>query len=168
MPRWNAELDSLHLHLITAHLLHSTNLSSQLPQDHPTLPLHFFCAACGVAACCTKAFVAEIQSARQEACGLYAACQFMPSRILYVERQRDDLGRGHTIRSCMSGSAEGRKAESKASLLPSTGVVSAGQISCQHRSKSEQKQKRNLNLSNPMITCSPGCPTVLMQADTLM
>ena len=36
----------------------------------------------------------------------------------------------HTMTSCMSGSSPGRKAESRASLLPSTSVVSAGQISC--------------------------------------
>ncbi len=32
--------------------------------------------------------------------------------------------------SCMSWASDGRNAESRASLLPSTGVVSAGQISC--------------------------------------
>ena len=36
----------------------------------------------------------------------------------------------HTMMPCMSGSSPGKKAESRASLLPSTGVVSAGQISC--------------------------------------
>ena len=35
-----------------------------------------------------------------------------------------------TMTSCMSGSSPDRKAESRASLLPSTGMVSAGQISC--------------------------------------
>ena len=35
-----------------------------------------------------------------------------------------------TMTSCMSSSFPGRKAESRASLLPSTGVVSAGHISC--------------------------------------
>ena len=38
--------------------------------------------------------------------------------------------RGRTMMSCMSGSSDGRNAESRASLLPSTSFVSAGQISC--------------------------------------
>ena len=146
-----------------------TALSSSSPRTHhrthvPLPATH--AAACYVAHLC-NAWGRLYRMVSSPRCGSgTVSAQMNYSGSLAGAREEGCI---RTMMSCMSGSSPGKKAESRASLLPSTGVVSAGQISCR-----EPQALRNLHMhlappEMPRIACmqylslpsSPGSPPAL-------